>query len=586
MGSRLERIQETFGIDLRSLGVLRILLGVMLLVDYAVRAASLKAHYTDYGVLPTAYQEAFGLRPYPGRFSFHMWSGESGLQVFLFALAALFALALIIGYRTKISLLMSLVLMISVQNRNIEIETGGDYLLRLVVFWALFLPLGARFSLDARAGRARPDKSSGNLKGNQYFSVATIALIAQMAVVYFFSALHKNHPIWRVDHTAIHYALHIDSYDTWLGEILRQHRPLTAALTRLTLGFEFVAPWTIFGAGVLGLLPGLEKAFHPVQGSLRTLVTFSFVAFHVGLALSLSLGTFAWFAALIWLGLFPTWAWERLEDFRQGRLPVDPYAEPQADPKGKVDQRQADLPFYYKLRFPALLRALDLIEAFAIHLETPPHPKKTRRLLKKNARRILSGVSDAAAGVALFYVLLWNLSTLDRTYGKWISGSGESVLPDARPMIHFLRLDQHWGLFAPYPRTVDGYFVVLGQKKNGDEIDFLTKDHKVTWEKPDDVSGSFETFRWRKYFRQVRRSSSRQHQKFYTSYVCREWNAQHDGDDQLHRVTLYFMKRETLRKGGHKPTQKERLWVQDCGSANNIYRAPAYKQKREQPEAD
>jgi hypothetical protein len=130
--------------------------------------------------------------------------------------------------------------------------------------------------------------------------------------------------------------------------------------------------------------------------------------------------------------------------------------------------------------------------------------------------------------------------------------------------LNFIRLDQHWGLFAPYPRTTDGYYVVLGTKENRDQIDYLRADLKVTWEKPADVSGSYETFRWRKYFRNIRRSSKRAHLRLYSQYVCREWNGAHSGDQTLREVEIYFMARRALRTPGYEPTQKERLWRQRC----------------------
>jgi hypothetical protein len=93
MGTRLERIQETLGLDLRSLAVLRIMLGAMLVVDYVIRAISLRAHYTDFGIMPVAFQQARVIDSHPGRFSFHLASGDAGLQIALFALSILFAIS-------------------------------------------------------------------------------------------------------------------------------------------------------------------------------------------------------------------------------------------------------------------------------------------------------------------------------------------------------------------------------------------------------------------------------------------------------------------------------------------------------------
>jgi hypothetical protein len=119
--------------------------------------------------------------------------------------------------------------------------------------------------------------------------------------------------------------------------------------------------------------------------------------------------------------------------------------------------------------------------------------------------------------------------------------------------------------------------VVLGKQANGEEIDDLRDDYQVTWEKPDDVSGSYETFRWRAYFRAIRRSSHRPHLALYSNHVCRAWNEGHTGDEKLTGVSIFFMRRDTLPKGGHKPTQKERLWVQGCQHADKPY------EERERP---
>lgn len=572
MGTRLQRLQETFGLDLRSLGILRMLIGGMLLVDLAIRAISLRAHYTDEGVLPVSanLRELVG---HPGRFSFHMEGGDLGLQVMLFSAAGLAAVTLIVGFHTRLSLLASFVLLISVQNRNFEIETGGDYLLRLICMWGLFLPLGARFSLDARVGRGVPHRSSPAVWGNQYFSVATIAVLVQMFIVYFFSALHKNHVIWRESHLAIHYALHIDAYDTTLGGILREIPWLTKILTRATLGFEFVAPWAIGGAGLISLLPRMHDTIE-YQGPLRTGACVAFILFHLGLGMTLSLGTFAWFAMLVWVGLFPSYAWDQLAAWRRGEriFVIDEQETPPnkgTQKKGKAKRSQkedAETSAEPIVRPAWALTALARLERWARAIETPTNGKvRVPGPLLQHVRRVSRWGADVGATVLLFYTLLWNLRTLEpRPYGDWILGRGDSLLPNATKFLNFVRLDQHWGLFAPYPRTTDGYYVVLGKTKSGAEIDYLRPDFRLTWEKPDDVSGSYETFRWRKYFRNIRRTSKRQNLRLYSDYVCRTYNGATVGRDPLQQVEIYFMQRKTKPTPGHFPTEKQRLWRQLC----------------------
>ena len=61
---------QLFGIDLRSLAVLRIGLALLVLTDLFDRLPDLEAHYTDQGVLPR-----FGLPT--GLFGLHSLSGSA-----------------------------------------------------------------------------------------------------------------------------------------------------------------------------------------------------------------------------------------------------------------------------------------------------------------------------------------------------------------------------------------------------------------------------------------------------------------------------------------------------------------------------
>ncbi len=45
-------LAETFELDLRSMALARVVLALVMLVDLALRAGDLTAHYTDAGVMP------------------------------------------------------------------------------------------------------------------------------------------------------------------------------------------------------------------------------------------------------------------------------------------------------------------------------------------------------------------------------------------------------------------------------------------------------------------------------------------------------------------------------------------------------
>src|SRR5689334_14974245 len=152
------RVQKTepplwhmFCIDLRSLAAFRIAVGLILIWDLIMRSRDMTAHYTDEGVLPrTVLMDNYlSLRPY---LSVHILHGSLTFQTLMFCIAGLCALAMTLGYRSRPATIACWFLTCSLHARNPLIVHGGDDLLRVMLFWAMFVPLGARWSIDA--GRA------------------------------------------------------------------------------------------------------------------------------------------------------------------------------------------------------------------------------------------------------------------------------------------------------------------------------------------------------------------------------------------------------------------------------------------------
>ena len=159
------KFADLFGLDLRSLAIFRVGLGLLLLGDLAIRAGDLSAHYTDQGVLP---RSALTARHYV---SLHFLDGTADFQGALFVLAGLAALALLAGWRTRAATVVSWLLLMSLHARNPMILQGGDALLRLLLFWGMFLPLGARWSVDGLLRRG------GGPAGGREVSAASAALL-------------------------------------------------------------------------------------------------------------------------------------------------------------------------------------------------------------------------------------------------------------------------------------------------------------------------------------------------------------------------------------------------------------------------
>lgn len=281
----LSRIGELFSIDLRSLAVFRIGLGALLLVDLAYRARLLEAHYTDAGVLPRA------ILPALPRYSLHTLSGGVALQVVLFTLAAAFAAMLLVGVFTRIATIASWLLLISLHYRNPFLLDGGDTLLLQLLLWSLFLPLGERWSIDARRRGMPADRTA-------VLSAASVALLLQFVYFYVSTGAAKTGPEWSEEGTALQMALSQTYWSRPLGQALRSSPELLGALTPVVVHFETYAPFLMF-------VPWF-------MGPLRMLTILAFAALMGGLGATIQLHLFPFAGMLVALPFLPTWFWKRV----------------------------------------------------------------------------------------------------------------------------------------------------------------------------------------------------------------------------------------------------------------------------------
>src|SRR5262249_54573771 len=148
----------------------------------------------------------------------------------LFALCGVVFALFALGLRTRLLHFLSFVLICSLHNRLIFFDDGSEITTRLLVFWTLFLPMGARFSFYAVRTRLRAEPiqaatNPGELASepappSPAISLVVPAILLQLVVIYLFNALHKDGDTWR-DGSAVHYVLHQDRIVTWLGWKLR-----------------------------------------------------------------------------------------------------------------------------------------------------------------------------------------------------------------------------------------------------------------------------------------------------------------------------------------------------------------------------
>lgn len=509
------RMDQAFGIDARSLALFRIGLALSLLADLLRRACDLEAHYTDRGVLPRSVLiENFQFNR--ATLCLHLLNGTTAGQAVLFLIAFAFAFLLLVGWRTRLAAFASWILLMSLQARNPLVTHGSDDVLRVLLFWSLFLPLGARWSLDSAGYRRRhPDYAPPA----RFLSVGTACLLLQMGCIYWFACWLKSDPVWRRDGTAVFYTLHLGQFVTPWGRMLWAYPGLLRRLTFATLAVEGVGPCL---------------AFCPVfSGPIRTLVVFGFVGFHAMLGLCLELGLFPWVCAVGWCVFLPAWFWER-----PARPAVRLVKRLLRLVRDRFEGAQA---IGLRLPFVAHLSA----RCAAVLADRPmPAPFAPPRL-----------PAQMLAGALLAYMLLWNLRTTN--FARF-----EPLLSRRLNWIGDLSgLGQSWNLFAPAPTRQQGWYVIPATLDDGSEIDLLANGAAVRWQPPALMSATYTNDRWRKYLMNLWQSKNSRYRRYYVRWLCRTWNENHPNGKRIASLQIFYMKQDLVWNHPLPAPDKVLLWT-------------------------
>lgn len=288
---KIHSFKEVFSIDLRSLALFRVLMGALAVADGLNRLSIAEAHYSDTGVLPRVAYLSELAAPY--EFSLNLLSGDWRFQAALILLQVLCAFSFMVGYRGRSSAFLTWILVLSFHTRLPLNAHGGDDVLRLMLFWSMFLPVSAKYSVDAILN-SRQEPLPISVSG---FGAAAILL--QLPYVYFFSFIQKWHPVWHTEFSALYYALNADHLVTAQGRWLLRFPTFLKLATLGTLILESAGPLLVF-----------SPVFLP---RLRMIVPAVFVLFHFCLFLGMYLGIFPWICAISWALFLPGEFWAKVE---------------------------------------------------------------------------------------------------------------------------------------------------------------------------------------------------------------------------------------------------------------------------------
>lgn len=577
-------------LDLRSLALFRFCLGLVVSLDCWARLADVGAFYSDAGVLPRAL-----LLPgdHPQFWSLAYLHGSALFQGALLIIGALAAAAFAFGYRTRRALLLSWVIVVSLHYRNPLVLIGGDSLMVCLLFWSMFVPVAARWSIDAALSPTPPPGD------HRHRSWGGAALLLQVLSVYFFTAAFKHDPAWWPEGTAVYYALELDRYTLPLGQALRDYPQLLRGLSYAVYGLEWLAP-------LLVLSPVATQ-------TLRHLVFAALALMHIGFLFTLAIGHFPWVSLCSLTILLGPALWDRLGRRAPRARPLRIYYDEDCGfcLRACLILRQLlilppdtqILPAQHTPRARALMEAqwswvvIDADDAAHLKWAAMVALIRDSRLLGWShrlwawqgwtragdavydlvathrgrigalsvpllARRELPGPPGPLATVLvaslMAMTLAWNLATVG-----WLPAG---LMQALAPPLRLLRLDQSWNMFAPKPMTDDGWFVMPGRLEDGRSVNLMDGViGPVRYDKPRVVATEqFTNIRWSSYLGRLWLQRYAAHREPYARYRCREWNRGAPDGQRLQQFSIEYMLEVTPPPGGEPTVERRVIWRQQC----------------------
>ncbi len=512
-------LRARLSVDLRALAATRIALGVLLSVDLLLRSRSLVAFYTDTGLFPRAVLRA--TRPGLASVSVHALWGTATAQAALFLVAVVAAVALTVGYHSRLAAVVSWLLLVSLHARNPIVLNGGDSLLRRTLVWSCLLPVGARWSVDAAAGRARrwswwrgdaaaaerdttdgerssPDREGDRTIPERVVGPATAALLLQPVIVYGTNALVKLRADAWPSGRAIRVVFRLDRFTlptgdalVGLGSPLSAFGPLLSAFGPPPSAFDSLL--SVFGWAWLALLLAAPLLVI-LRGWRRSLLAAGLAAGHLGMLATMWLGLFPLIAVAALLPYVHSGVWRTLDASR------------------------------LVARLSATADSVTRLGDSSVSVSLSARGDALRRPWRVTVRR----AGQVVVVLLLAGAVVWNAAALG-----YVDAEPGGVSPEAN----------RWDMFAPTPPDESVWLVAPVVTTDGRPTDAYAgisggdATAHVDWDRP---STAYRTVRWRKYLTSVVGVREPRTTRALAAGLCRLWDRRHDG--RLDNVSLFVVR--------------------------------------------
>ena len=456
--SAVSSLRGCVSIDTRSLALFRIALGLLIIGDLISRSRNFWFYYTDDGVVPQELAESY--TP-DGAFSFFYYTSDPTVIAGLFVLHGLVALQLIVGYKTRFATILSFLFVISLDHHNPLVLSYADTLFRLLFFWAIFLPLGERWSVDAvhRTGSPR----------QEFVGLASVFALSQMVVMYTINGFNKmGSDLWQSGEAAV-LVMGLDEMTFLLGDFMRNFElPLQ------------VGGWLWFHMLLASPLLIL------LRGRKRLPLLVFFMGGHASFALTVRIGAFAYVALTGLLLFVPTVFYADLSRVtRWTGLTTAPLRT---------------------LRNRAITSAQAVPNPRLTHARVEQARKIT---YKSTMVVILVAIAITLALLAPEAGMLFE-TDIDEDYDPEDNIVESAVGAQIHSVAERLNIDQpEWSIFAgPGPRTTDRYYVFPAETADGQQLD-IYNDRELTFERPgQELQKQHGSYRERFYMNSIRRAGT------------------------------------------------------------------------------
>ena len=604
-------------LDLRPLGLMRITFGLVLIGATLDIGPVLFDFLSDTGVMPRS--ALLGGIVRANRFCLMDLAGPHWVVATVWGLAVLATICFTFGWHSRLATVLSFFLVCGLHERNLLAFDGADNVIRVMLFWLMFMPVGARYSLDAvlRGAKGRAPTTHAPA------FVMRLGQI-QIAWVYLDSCIHKwGGNRWH-EGTALHYALGLDHLFTRsLGQLLFNASWFTVPGTYFTIGAEAVFLPLVF----LPFVQPLSKGIAILVGT----------ALHVGILLTMSVGNFSYLMIATYPLLFePEWAERTVGLLRRlvGRGVTKVYYDGICplcrrtvsllqgfDPFGAlsfVDFRErgalADAPGLSQAALESRMHALDggeivsgfeavtrvarrtpallalgwlgelpgarfiggpvydriargrrlehRCDAAACKLPAPPEERSLTAFVPAEIREASTWALRGLLGFLMFSCLWFALPNDAKLQ---LPGHPIAIpnMPDPlHETLQEIELWQVWDMFSPNPMDTDIWLRGAGQLSDGTNVDVLRGNHGGPL--PPVMPGMIFT-RWTKFINNLAYTQQPTLIEF-GRYLCREWNsAPPVGRAPLKTFKIY---REQRRIPGPNekpvPWGEEMIWDHHC----------------------